>query len=153
CPHYTCSIAATENVKCPVSDGIAAAFETCRGARNCPCAIFFAASVQLMRPAQKQENANSRMKTKAIITDDDLPPAVIRAIQQGRKIEAIKLLRESTGLGLANAKVLVDKAARHHAPKKAAPPIVEEQSSVGRLLTALLLVVLAFAFYRYYAGP
>lgn len=93
------------------------------------------------------------MKTKAIITDDDLPPAVIRAIQQGRKIEAIKLLRESTGLGLANAKVLVDKAARHHAPKKAAPPIVEEQSSVGSLLTALLLVVLAFAFYRYYAGP
>ena len=92
------------------------------------------------------------MKTKAIITDDDLPPVVIRAIEQGRKIEAIKLLRESTGLGLANAKVLVDKAARHHAPKKAAPPIVEEQSSVGRLLTALLLVVLAFAFYRYYAG-
>ena len=92
------------------------------------------------------------MKTKAIITDDDLPPVVIRAIEQGRKIEAIKLLRESTGLGLANAKVLVDKAARHHAPKKVVPPIVEERSSVGRLLMALLLVVLAFVFYRYYTG-
>jgi hypothetical protein len=93
------------------------------------------------------------MKTKReAITENDLPPDVLRAIEQGRKIEAIKLLRESTGLGLANAKVLVDKAGRRYGPKTQHPNIVEEQPNLGRLLKALLFVTLAFAFYRYYAG-
>ena len=93
------------------------------------------------------------MKTKTnIITENDLPPEVIRAIEQGRKIEAIKLLREATGLGLANAKVLVDKAGRQHAPDKVQPRLVEDQPNLGRLLKALLVVALGFAFYRYYTG-
>lgn len=97
------------------------------------------------------------MKTKngtkpTVVTEDDLPPEVIRAIEQGRKIEAIKLLREATGLGLANAKVLVDKAGRQHAPRSSQPRIVDDQPNLGRLLKALLFVALAFAFYRYYAG-
>jgi hypothetical protein len=93
------------------------------------------------------------MKTKTeAITENDLPPEVIRAIEQGRKIEAIKLLREATGLGLANAKVLVDKAGRQHGPRNPHPNIVDEQPNLGRLLKTLLFVALAFAFYRYYAG-
>ncbi|MEX2123644.1 MAG: ribosomal protein L7/L12 [Woeseia sp.] len=92
------------------------------------------------------------MKTKDIITENNLPPAVIRAIEQGRKVEAIKLLREATGIGLANAKVLVDKAAWQHAPKKPAPRMVAEHSNLGRLLKTLLIAALAFVFYRYYAG-
>jgi hypothetical protein len=94
------------------------------------------------------------MKTKQeiVITESELPPEVIRAIQQGRKIEAIKLLRESTGLELANAKVLVDKAARRHGPRAAVPAFVEEETGVTALLKTLLLVVLVFAFYRYYFG-
>lgn len=91
------------------------------------------------------------MKTKTnIITEDDLPPEVIRAIEQGRKIEAIKLLREATGLGLANAKVLVDKVARQHGNVQ--PRLVDDQSNLGWLLKALFFVALAFAFYRYYTG-
>ena len=35
-------------------------------------------------------------------------PSVVAAIKAGRKIEAIKLLREATGLGLKEAKDLVD---------------------------------------------
>jgi Ribosomal protein L7/L12 C-terminal domain len=93
------------------------------------------------------------MKTKTtIITENDLPPEVIRAIEQGRKIEAIKLLREATGLGLANAKVLIDKAGRQHAPRNVQPRLVEDQPNLGRLLKALFFVALAFAFYRYYTG-
>lgn len=93
------------------------------------------------------------MKKKTnIITENDLPPEVIRAIEQGRKIEAIKLLRDATGLGLANAKVLVDKAGRQHAPGNAQPRLVEDQPNLGKLLKALFFVALAFAFYRYYAG-
>lgn len=92
------------------------------------------------------------MKTGTVITEDDLPPDVIRAIEQGKKIEAIKLLREATGLGLANAKVLVDKAARKHGVKPRPPIMTEEGPNVGRLLKALLIVAAAFAFYRYYTG-
>ena len=93
------------------------------------------------------------MKTKRdIIADDSLPPEVIQAIEQGRKIEAIKRLREATGLGLANAKVLVDKASRQHGPKYAHPRIVDDRPNFGRLLKTLLLVAIAFALYRYYAG-
>ena len=52
------------------------------------------------------------MSSEIVINDNELPPEVVMAITQGRKIEAIKLLREATGLGLANAKVLVDRAVR-----------------------------------------
>lgn len=90
------------------------------------------------------------MEKKAVITENELPPGVLRAIEQGRKIEAIKLLREATGLGLANAKVLVDKAARHHGPKDSAPRLVNEETGVGKLLKTLLLAVVAFSLYRYF---
>lgn len=91
------------------------------------------------------------MNREVVITEDDLPPEVIRAIERGRKIEAIKLLRESTGLGLANAKVLVDKVARRRAPA-ALPGFVEEETNLTSLLKALLLVVILFAVYREYFG-
>jgi hypothetical protein len=93
------------------------------------------------------------MKTKRdIITENSLPPEVIRAIEQGRKIEAIKLLREATGLGRAKAKVLVDKASRQHARKNAPPGFVDDRPNLGRLLKTLLFVALAFALYRYYGA-
>jgi hypothetical protein len=76
----------------------------------------------------------------------------MRAVEQGRKIEAIKLLREATGLGLANAKVLIDKASRQHAPKIAHPRIVDDRRNLGRLLKTLPFVALAFALYRYYGS-
>lgn len=41
---------------------------------------------------------------------DLLPPDVIAALQQGKKIDAIRLLREHTGLGLAEAKQRIDAA-------------------------------------------
>ena len=37
-----------------------------------------------------------------------LPPDVMAALAKGRKIEAIKLLRKSSGLGLAETKAVVD---------------------------------------------
>lgn len=90
------------------------------------------------------------MKKQAVITEDELPTDVIRAIEQGKKIEAIKLLREATGLGLANAKVLVDKAARQHGPKGTMPGFVTEESNVGKLLKMLLLVAVAYLAYRHF---
>ena len=44
--------------------------------------------------------------------DLDISDDVIAAVDAGRKIEAIKILREETGLGLAEAKGVVDQLAR-----------------------------------------
>lgn len=41
-------------------------------------------------------------------TGGGLPPEVVELALAGRKIEAIKLLRDRTGLGLADAKAVVD---------------------------------------------
>lgn len=41
-------------------------------------------------------------------TGDPLPPAVLAAIAQGRTIDAIKQLREAHGLGLKEAKDIID---------------------------------------------
>lgn len=92
------------------------------------------------------------MKSEVIITESDLPQDVIRAIQDGRKIEAIKLLRETTGLGLANAKVLVDRAARRHAPPSVYPGFGDPESALPRLVKSLFLTVLLFALYRFFVS-
>ena len=89
------------------------------------------------------------MRSEVIITETDLPQDVLRAIQDGRKIEAIKLLREATGLGLANAKVLVDRAARQHAPPTSHPGFGEPESAVPRLMKSLFVTLLLFGLYRF----
>ena len=82
------------------------------------------------------------MKSEVVITEEQLPGEVIAAIQQGQKIEAIKRLREATGLGLANAKVLVDRAARTHGPTKPIPNFADQPSGVGGLVKSLAFVLL-----------
>lgn len=44
----------------------------------------------------------------------DIPPDVLAAVAAGNKIQAVRLLREHTGLGLGPAKRLVDYLARSH---------------------------------------
>lgn len=89
------------------------------------------------------------MKPEIIIADNELPPEVVKAITQGRKIEAIKLLRESTGLGLANAKVLIDRAALRYAQLNPAARAMTEESNTGRLLGMMLVLAVVFAIYQY----
>jgi len=89
------------------------------------------------------------MKNETIITDKDLPPEVVEAIRSGRKIEAIKLLRISTGLGLANAKVLVDSAARRLCPPVTSPPAMQDISASPGLVKFLLLALGMFLAYRF----
>jgi ribosomal protein L7/L12 len=50
-------------------------------------------------------------------TGSDLPPEARTALAAGNKIEAIKILREQTGLGLAEAKDIVDRAERGADPR------------------------------------
>lgn len=89
------------------------------------------------------------MKPEIIIADNELPPEVVKAITQGRKIEAIKLLREATGLGLANAKVLVDRAALRYAQLNPNASAMTQESNTGRLVGVMLVLAVVFAIYRY----
>ena len=90
------------------------------------------------------------MQPEVVITESELPAEVIQAISEGRKIEAIKLLREATGLGLANAKVLVDRASRIHGPKEPVPSPLTEDVGNGKFLVSLVAaILLGIAYYMY----
>jgi hypothetical protein len=91
------------------------------------------------------------MKSEVIVTENQIPSDVLEAIREGRKIEAIKLLRERTGLGLANAKVLVDRATREHGPAKPIPSFDDQPAGPGAP-TILLFVLLLVAAGLYFFG-
>ena len=91
---------------------------------------------------------SASMKSEVIVGDDELPAEVLQAIREGRKVVAIKLLREATGLGLANAKVLVDRAAARHQQTHPGASGMREESNTGRFLMVILVLVVAVALYR-----
>ena len=82
-------------------------------------------------------------------TSNPLPANVLDALQAGNKIEAIRLLREATGLGLKEAKDWVD----------ASPPEVQlktgmdapgEVSRSGSLVGYVVAAVVVAALLAYY---
>ncbi len=52
---------------------------------------------------------NLQYATDDLSSDPVMSPQVQDAIRRGNKIEAIKIYRELTGLGLAEAKAVIDK--------------------------------------------
>lgn len=90
------------------------------------------------------------MDSEIVVTDDQLPPDVLDAVKAGNKIVAIKLLRAATGLGLANAKVLVDRAAARHASNNPKQPGFAEDRGRSPILSLLLLLAAAYAAYHFY---
>lgn len=94
------------------------------------------------------------MKSEVVITEGELPDDVVEAIRQGRKVVAIKMLREATGLGMANAKVLVDRASARIAPRPPRQVLMRDYNpNNARLLSMMLILVAAFAGYRlFFAG-
>lgn len=81
---------------------------------------------------------------------DELPPDVIAAVMAGRRVEAIKLLREETGLDLREAKRIVDMLDRLHGGTgfTDAPQFTEVGGSRGLIIIIAALVAgyLAFRF-------
>ena len=72
--------------------------------------------------------------------ESGLPPDVIEAIAAGRKIEAIKLLREQTGMGLKEARDIVDAVAPPEAgfaEHRASP---RNDTGIGRLILVFALL-------------
>jgi len=76
----------------------------------------------------------------------DLPPEVIAHIDANRKIEAIKALRESRGIGLKEAKEAVDAHIARTDP--GAVSTGERDRGQHRLFFFALLVVAVYVVYR-----
>ena len=82
-------------------------------------------------------------------TEIELPADVIAEIQANRKVTAIKLLRSHQGIGLKEAKEIVDDYMGTH-PSSSRPGAPESEGGVGRLLILILGVGLIFGVYRYF---
>jgi hypothetical protein len=84
---------------------------------------------------------------------DDLPPQVMHAIKLGRKVEAIKILRETRGVGLLEAKDAVDRAmfeqTQSARPHRAA---ARNDSGVGRLVLVFVVLGACVVTYLYFSG-
>jgi len=85
-------------------------------------------------------------------TELDLPEDLIAAIKNNRKIEAIKILRERNGIGLREAKQLVE----HYSGEIASPPShtqhIKTESSIGGLVKAIIITAVAVAAYEILAN-
>ncbi|HEY8353443.1 MAG TPA: hypothetical protein VIK69_00325 [Methylophilaceae bacterium] len=79
--------------------------------------------------------------------DPTLPADVIRAIEQGRRTKAIKLLREIQGLSLKQAKERIDAYVRVHHVN--AP--IRHIESTG-ILPMLLFLLCAWLIFRFLFG-
>ena len=87
-----------------------------------------------------------------LVMKGPLPPAVVAAIEQGRLIDAIKLLRESTGSGLKDAKDAVDEYVRSH--PELAMKLKAQQAEMNQALLrwGLILLLTALGAYSYLRG-
>ena len=90
------------------------------------------------------------MKSESPLTVNQLPPEVVDAIRNGSKVQAIKILRLATGIGLANAKVLVDEAARREGLQREYPIFADQPNSASLVLKVLLVAAIAIAVYQYW---
>jgi len=80
-------------------------------------------------------------------TESGLPAEVVDAISANRKIQAIKTLRESRGLGLREAKEMVEAYIREN-PNLSAHRRQESESGVGRLILIAVIAAAGYVAYR-----
>jgi hypothetical protein len=79
---------------------------------------------------------------------DELPPDVVDALRRGRKVDAIKLVRERQGLDLKDAKALVERfVGTNRAELGLAGP--SEGAGAGWIVTLVVLVAILYALYTY----
>lgn len=92
------------------------------------------------------------MHERTIVGDPDLPPEVLDALSRGRKIEAIKLLRESLNLDLKSAKEIIERYQRTHAvpEHENLSGMIKEDRTNSRLLWIVLVIAIASVIYFFY---
>jgi len=77
-----------------------------------------------------------------------LPPSAVSALHAGNKMEAIKLTREATNLGLKEAKELVEAYVATSPALQA--QLQAQSSSSGSLLSSLFMIILVVAAVVYF---
>jgi hypothetical protein len=79
----------------------------------------------------------------------ELAPEIVTAVNAGRKLEAIKLLREEYGMGLVEAKDVVDELmeADVGAGNSAVPAPMRMETGVGRLIGIVTVAAAVAAFF------
>ncbi len=85
-----------------------------------------------------------------MMNEQELSPEVFQLLADGRKIEAIKLIREETGLGLKEAKDLAEALLGEHAPAATAPPAITEQGGASGMIAIIIAVVIAYLVYVFF---
>lgn len=79
--------------------------------------------------------------------DAELPPDVVEAIRDNRKIDAIKLLREHRNLGLKEAKEIVEDYIDGH-PQPAVKRKNSAETGLGRVILVAVLIAALYGLYR-----
>jgi len=82
--------------------------------------------------------------------EPELPDDVVAAIRAGDRVEAVKLLSEQMGLGVAEAKRQVDLYAAKN-PRLLAGSEMSDQGTGLRVLVAVAVVVALYFAWRYLA--
>ena len=83
---------------------------------------------------------------------DEIPLAALAALKQGKKLEAIKLLRAERGIDLKTAKQRIDAyASRNPQFTKAGAASGNSGSGFGKTLLAVLIVALLIWLLTHYA--
>ena len=84
--------------------------------------------------------------------EQEFSDAVLQAVDAGRKIEAIKLLREETGLDLKEARHAIDQLARDRPRTAAAPSAMSEQGGAQGLLKLIAVVAVLVVVYKVFVA-
>lgn len=87
-----------------------------------------------------------------MVEEQDLSPEIYQLLAQGRKIAAIKLIREETGLGLAEAKEIADVISGHRDADSTPAPAMKEEGGASGLLAIFVAILVAGLVYVFLVG-
>ena len=94
-----------------------------------------------------------RRETEVQDQDPSFSDEVIAAVDNGNKIEAIKRLREETGLGLKEAKHAIDALARDRRGVTQTTAGMPEEGGAGGAVRLVVLIVAVLVVYFYFFAP
>ena len=86
---------------------------------------------------------------------EDIAPTILAALASGRKLEAIKLLRGATGLGLREARRIVDQLeSAYGGSDQQVPPApgFSEEGGAKSLVVIVVALLVGYLLYRYLTG-
>ncbi len=86
------------------------------------------------------------------MSEQDLPGEAIKALEQGSKIEAVKLVRHAHHVGLKKAKEIVERYIERNPALKRRTDAANGEIAGGVLRWLLVIVALGILGYYFYGG-